>query len=142
MRSREVPAAARTERARTEMARTETARTETARADTAGSSRRPALRRVGAGLVVVLALLLLDLVREPSRQLSAAVLLAGIDVYQTHLSPWSAALGVRCRFEPSCSHYGEAVIRRRGAAVGSWLALGRIVRCGPWTPPGTVDPPP
>ena len=51
------------------------------------------------------------------------------------------SLGVRCRFQPTCSHYGEGAIRKYGAWKGSWLALWRIVRCGPWTPAGTVDPP-
>lgn len=82
-----------------------------------------------------------DLARPPQRQLSARGLLAGIDLYQATLSPVLGGVGVHCRFEPSCSHYAEAVIRRDGALRGTVEALWRIARCGPWTPAGTVDPP-
>lgn len=91
-----------------------------------------------------LALLLLgavDLARPPSEQLSARALLAGIHLYQRTLSPWLGAFGVRCRFTPTCSHYAEGAIRKDGALVGSLRATWRILRCGPWTPAGTVDEP-
>ena len=51
-------------------------------------------------------------------------------------------MGVQCRFTPTCSHYGEACIRQFGAMRGGWLAMKRVLRCGPWTPMGTDDPPP
>jgi putative membrane protein insertion efficiency factor len=86
-------------------------------------------------------LLAVDLARPPASQLSARVMLAAIDLYQETLSPRVGRLGVRCRFQPTCSHYGEAVIRRHGALVGSFKAIWRILRCGPWTPSGTDDPP-
>ena len=94
--------------------------------------------------LVVLALLLalgLDLSRPPRRQLSARVLLGGIHLYQATLSPRLGALGVRCRFKPTCSHYAEGAVRKYGAWTGSWKAVWRILRCGPWTPAGTVDVP-
>jgi uncharacterized protein len=83
----------------------------------------------------------LDLARPPAEQLSAHALLAGIHLYQRNLSPWLGAFGVRCRFTPSCSHYAEGAIRKSGALVGSLRAVWRILRCGPWTPAGTVDEP-
>lgn len=97
-------------------------------------------------LLLVLALAALaawgaDLSRPPESQLTARLLLGGIDLYQTAVSPRLSALGVRCRFEPTCSHYAEASIRRHGALGGSWRALRRVLRCGPWTPLGTLDPP-
>ncbi|MFQ5350363.1 MAG: membrane protein insertion efficiency factor YidD, partial [Thermoanaerobaculia bacterium] len=82
-----------------------------------------------------------DLARPPAAQLTARAILAAIDLYQAALSPRLARVGARCRFEPTCSHYGEAVIRRHGAVVGSAKTAWRILRCGPWTPAGTVDPP-
>lgn len=94
-----------------------------------------------AALALVLTLLGLDLLRAPENQVSAAILLAGIDVYQATLSGPLGVAGVRCRFEPTCSRYAEAVIRRDGALVGSWRTAGRLVRCGPWTEAGTVDLP-
>ncbi len=82
-----------------------------------------------------------DLARPPAAQLSARAMLAAIDLYQAALSPRVDRLGVSCRFEPSCSHYGEAVIRRHGALAGGAKAAWRILRCGPWTSGGTQDPP-
>jgi uncharacterized protein len=83
-----------------------------------------------------------DLSRAPDRQRSARVLRAGIHGYQHLLSSPMASMGVRCKFTPTCSRYADAVIARHGAARGSWLAARRLARCGPWTPSGTVDPPP
>ena len=99
-------------------------------------------RRVIAAFALVFAAALAwDLARPPARQLSAAVLLAGIDLYQEQISGRLGEAGVRCRFEPTCSVYAETVIRRDGALVGSWKALRRLARCGPWTPAGTPDLP-
>lgn len=91
---------------------------------------------------MALAILGVDLSRAPEAQWTAKSLLGAIDVYQATLSRVLGATGARCRFEPTCSHYGEAVIRKYGALEGAGLALARIARCGPWTPAGTVDPPP
>jgi putative membrane protein insertion efficiency factor len=84
----------------------------------------------------------LDLRRPPNEQLATRVAIGAIHGYQAHLSRVYARMGVECRFTPSCSHYGEACIQRFGLIRGGWLAAKRIVRCGPWTPKGTVDPPP
>ncbi len=97
--------------------------------------------RLGKARVALLALLLVfgwDVIRPPERQLTARLLIGGIDLYQATLSP---VLGATCRFEPSCSRYAEASIRRYGAIRGSWRGLTRLARCGPWTPAGTIDPP-
>jgi putative membrane protein insertion efficiency factor len=48
-------------------------------------------------------------------------------------------MGVRCRFTPSCSHYGEEAIRKYGFVHGGYLTAKRVFRCGPWTARGTVD---
>ena len=96
--------------------------------------------RILCGVAIVL--LGWDVARAPERQLSARVLIAAIDVYQETLSRGLARVGAQCRFAPTCSHYGEDVIRRYGTLRGVGLALRRIGRCGPWTPLGTFDPPP
>lgn len=93
-------------------------------------------------LALVLGLLFaLDQLRAPANQLSARLLLGAIDLYQSTLSPRMPSLGVRCRFEPTCSHFAEGAIRRDGALLGSLRAGWRLLRCGPWTPAGTLDPP-
>ena len=98
-------------------------------------------RRIVAAALLASLLLALDLARPPARQLSARALLAGISVYRDHGSVWTRRLGVRCRFEPTCSRYAQEVIARDGALAGSMRAGWRILRCGPWTPRGTRDEP-
>jgi uncharacterized protein len=101
------------------------------------------MRRVLAGVVAAFLLfVLLDLRQPPAEQWSSRAAVSAIHVYQATLSQWYARLGVQCRFTPSCSHYGEECIRRFGAVRGGWMAMKRVLRCGPWTPLGTVDPPP
>lgn len=91
--------------------------------------------------IVLSLFLVIDVNRAPANQWTARVILTGIDTYQATVSSRLGAAGVHCRFEPTCSHYAEAVIRREGALGGGLRVLGRLARCGPWTPPGTVDPP-
>jgi uncharacterized protein len=100
--------------------------------------RRVVGRVIGA---VFLVLLLADWTRPPEKEWSGKALVASIHLYQATLSPRLGAAGVRCRFRPSCSHYGEGVIRKYGAFKGTLLTIRRIARCGPWTPMGTYDPP-
>jgi putative membrane protein insertion efficiency factor len=51
-----------------------------------------------------------------------------IALYQRWLSP---ALGTRCRFHPSCSHYAVTALERFGSLRGGVLASARILRCHP-----------
>jgi uncharacterized protein len=96
-------------------------------------------RWIAAG--IILSLLAVDFLLPPQRQVSARLLLGAIDLYQATLSPLLGRSGVRCRFQPSCSHYGEMAIRKYGTYQGSLKTVWRIARCGPWTPAGTVDLP-
>ena len=84
----------------------------------------------------------LDLRRDPSAQWTTAAAVGGIHLYQATLSPVYARLGVQCRFTPTCSHYGEEAISKYGAMRGGYLAAKRILKCGPWTEPGSHDPVP
>jgi uncharacterized protein len=99
-------------------------------------------KRALAAATVVLIAIALDLRQPPASQWSTAAAVGSIHLYQATLSPVYAKLGVQCRFTPTCSHYGEAVIRRFGVMRGGWLAAKRVLRCGPWTTAGTVDLPP
>ncbi len=99
-------------------------------------------RKIVTGLVVMSLLVALDVRRAPADQISARSAIGVIHLYQETLSKWYGRIGVQCRFSLTCSHYGEAVIGRFGVVRGGWLAMTRVVRCGPWTAMGTVDPPP
>jgi putative membrane protein insertion efficiency factor len=46
-----------------------------------------------------------------------------------------------CRFAPTCSRYAIEAIERHGVALGTWLALRRLLRCHPFHP-GGIDPVP
>jgi len=52
-----------------------------------------------------------------------------IRLYQWCISPW---LGVRCRFEPTCSHYAVTAIETHGTIKGGWLTIRRLLRCNPF----------
>jgi putative membrane protein insertion efficiency factor len=100
---------------------------------------RRSLVALGASLVL---LTIVDLRRPPADQWATRGAVGLIHAYQATLSPLYDRMGVQCRFTPTCSHYGETSIRQFGLVRGGWLAARRVVRCGPWTPAGTVDPPP
>ncbi len=68
----------------------------------------------------------------------ARVLVLAVRGYRYFLSP---LLGPSCRFHPSCSAYAEEALARHGALRGTWLAVRRLCRCGPWNP-GGHDPVP
>ena len=99
-------------------------------------------KRALAAIAIILVAIALDLRRPPSEQWSTAAAVGGIHLYQATLSPLYGRLGVQCRFSPTCSHYGEAVVKKFGVMRGGWMAAKRILRCGPWTPAGTIDQPP
>jgi hypothetical protein len=76
------------------------------------------------------------------------ILMGIIKIYQKlfsfdHGIPGKLFPGKRiCRFYPSCSAYSYQAIKKYGAIKGSFLAIKRIVKCGPWTEFGTHDPVP
>ncbi len=90
-----------------------------------------------AALVIVMAH---DMAATPRDSYSAKATLAAIDSYRAHVSPHLKGF-VYCRFTPTCSEYGRESVRKYGFAIGSYRAAKRILRCGPWTPMGTVDRP-
>ncbi len=76
------------------------------------------------------------LLRWPERA-AIGLLVALIWVYQHTLSP---LFGNACRFEPSCSRYMVASLRKYGFFPGLFRGLRRVSRCHPWDP-GGYDPP-
>jgi putative membrane protein insertion efficiency factor len=65
-------------------------------------------------------------------------LIALIKIYQWVISP---AIGPRCRFTPSCSHYAVEALKKHGLFKGLYLSIRRISRCHPWGGHG-IDPVP
>lgn len=61
-----------------------------------------------------------------------------IRIYQKTVSPW---IPCRCRFEPSCSHYGLEAFKKRGFIDGTILTIWRLMRCQPFCR-GGYDPVP
>jgi uncharacterized protein len=52
-----------------------------------------------------------------------------IKLYQLIISPW---LGNKCRFTPTCSHYGIEALKKYGPIKGLWLTIKRVSKCHPW----------
>lgn len=80
----------------------------------------------------------------PRASLPAKAVAALVRLYQLTLSPLKRLLlgpSGGCRFSPTCSEYARQVLLRHGFFKGSWLAIKRILKCGPWHP-GGHDPPP
>jgi putative membrane protein insertion efficiency factor len=67
----------------------------------------------------------------------AGLLILLVRFYQVGLRPFLPDV---CRFEPSCSAYFLAAVRKYGPFLGAWKGVCRICRCHPWHP-GGVDPP-
>jgi putative membrane protein insertion efficiency factor len=49
--------------------------------------------------------------------------------YQLLFSAW---LRAGCRYSPTCSAYAMQALRQHGAAAGTYMAVGRILRCNPF----------
>lgn len=75
------------------------------------------------------------------------ILLFFIKIYQKTLSLDHGWLGrvfpnTRvCIYTPSCSEYSYQAINKFGVIRGGWLAIKRVVSCGPWSK-GGYDPVP
>ncbi len=72
---------------------------------------------------------------NPPVRLAVAVLRG----YKRWLSP---LLPRACRFSPTCSEYGQLALRSHGLFAGTWLTIGRLLRCQPLGRGGIDLPPP
>ena len=68
----------------------------------------------------------------------ASILRLLVRGYQLLVSP---ILPMSCRYYPSCSRYAAEALKRHGACAGTALAVGRLLRCHPWSGHG-IDPVP
>lgn len=110
-------------------------------ADPPGTPRSLARRLALVG-VAFLMLAAVDLTRPPDDQIGTRLAIASLRYYRATLSRLYDHQNIRCRYTPSCSVYAERVVRTHGWARGGWLALRRVLSCGPWVAQGTPDPPP
>jgi len=69
-------------------------------------------------------------------EVSKDLVLALLRAYKLALSPM---LPPSCRYVPTCSDYAAEAVARFGAWRGSWMALGRVLRCHPFVK-GGYDP--
>ncbi|MEX0914101.1 MAG: membrane protein insertion efficiency factor YidD [Demequina sp.] len=74
----------------------------------------------------------------PARLAPRRILMGAVRAYQVTVSP---LLGPRCKYYPSCSHYGYQALSQHGAVKGSALAVWRVLRCNPWSNGGVDDVP-
>ena len=52
-----------------------------------------------------------------------------IRAYRAIFSPW---VGHNCRYQPTCSAYALEALKKRGAIVGVYLIVKRLLKCHPW----------
>ena len=77
------------------------------------------------------------LIRRP--ELYLGVLVLAIALYQHYGHYLTHSIGVRCRYEPTCSNYSIAVVKRYGVEVGLILTWRRLSSCTGSVPLGRVD---
>lgn len=65
-------------------------------------------------------------------------------IYKSIISPLihqlTGTTNQGCRFTPTCSEYSEQAIKKYGSLKGTYKAIHRIIRCGPWSK-GGIDLP-
>jgi uncharacterized protein len=52
-----------------------------------------------------------------------------IELYRHTMSPMRLPT---CRFTPTCSQYAVEALTEYGFIRGGWLAMVRLLKCGPW----------
>jgi hypothetical protein len=52
-----------------------------------------------------------------------------IELYRHLVSPMRLPT---CRFSPTCSEYAVDALTEYGSVKGGWLAVVRLLKCGPW----------
>ena len=79
------------------------------------------------------------LMRYLTRHLATQTLRGLIQAYRYSVAP---LLPGRCRYLPTCSHYGLEALQVHGPIQGSWLTLRRLLICHPWGGHGFDPVPP
>ena len=67
------------------------------------------------------------------------ILLFLLKLYKKYISPMFKAVGIECKYYPSCSEYLRQAIEKYGAIKGTAKGLKRLIRCNPFSK-GGYDP--
>jgi len=59
----------------------------------------------------------------------SGIVIAAIQLYRNMISPLRPPT---CRFTPTCSQYAVDALTEYGVFRGTWLAVARLAKCGPW----------
>ena len=59
--------------------------------------------------------------------------------YKKIISPMFSAVGIHCKYYPTCSEYMVQAIEKYGIVKGSLLGIIRILKCNPFSK-GGYDP--
>ena len=62
-----------------------------------------------------------------------------LNFYKKYISPFFYALGVRCKYYPTCSEYMKQAIEKYGVIKGIYLGIKRLLKCNPFSK-GGYDP--
>lgn len=62
-----------------------------------------------------------------------------LKLYKKIVSPFFYAIGVRCKYYPTCSEYMKQAIEKYGVIKGIYLGIKRLLRCNPFSH-GGYDP--
>lgn len=62
-----------------------------------------------------------------------------IKLYKKFISPMFKAMGIECKYYPTCSEYTKLAIEKYGCIKGIFLGIKRIIKCNPLSK-GGYDP--
>lgn len=62
-----------------------------------------------------------------------------LKIYKKLISPMFYAIGVRCKYHPTCSEYMKQAIEKYGVSKGLFLGIKRLLKCNPFSR-GGYDP--
>ena len=102
---------------------------------------RKCLRHPGSYLFLLSllgALVFVDALRSPERQITSQGYIEIVGVYQRVGSPLLRGY-VQCRYRPTCSRYSVEAVRKYGMEKGLVLTAKRLWRCRTSVPLGSED---
>ena len=67
------------------------------------------------------------------------ILLFILKLYKNFISPIIKAMGVECKYYPTCSEYAKLAIEKYGCVKGIYLSIKRVIKCNPFSK-GGYDP--